>query len=102
MASGYASASRHCFTIIKSYSGMLAPPLNFFSTHPTSDYDLPEKGMDLRPFSGMCQLCGQIGHRMNDCGINNTPNTFMRDGKKVLTFRYLHGQKKISGKGKKL
>jgi len=26
----------------------------------------------------------------------------MRDGKKVLTFRYLHNQKKISGKGKKL
>ena len=86
----------------KSYSGMLAPPLNFFSTHPTSDYDLPGKGIDLRPFAGMCQLCGQIGHRMNDCGINNTPDTFMRDGKKVLTFRYLHSQKKISGKGKML
>ena len=81
---------------------MLAPSLNFFNTHPSGDYDLPGKGVDPKPFAGMCQLCGQISHRMNDCGINNTPDTFMRDGKKVLTFRYLHNQKKISGKGKKL
>ena len=86
----------------KAYSGCIAPPLNFFNTHPRADFDRSDKGISMEAYEGSCALCGKQGHRISDCGANGTPDTFMRDGKKVLTFRHLHGQKKISGIGKKL